>query len=386
MQKTIDFRIVVITDTFFEVNGIGSYYRTLLDWCRRTRGGNYTIVCPRRDDLAQGDVADDVIPIDPAIPVPNWLYKDLPLGIYSTSAVCKVLKSIPGPKVIHVATSGMLGAAGARAARRLRLPLVGFFHTDLRILRIYGRRLFSTFGEWAGSRVAYWADRLAYNRCQAVLAPSPTARDSVRKFYSGPVSMLPYPLNVDRFRPASTRTGGFRDRYGRDGTVLVAAIGRVAQEKNLDLICKYLDSDPRISLVIVGDGPYSDALRKRWNVRITGFLSGQDLVDAYQQADIFVQLSLIETFGFCVAEALACGLPSVVLRSTGLSATLPPESGVELLHESEIPELADRCVGFARDPKRHQEAAVRAREFALRYSPDVLIPQFIDFHRSFLGG
>ena len=113
MQKTIDFRIVVITDTFFEVNGIGSYYRTLLDWCRRTRGGNYTIVCPRRDDLAQGDVADDVIPIDPAIPVPNWLYKDLPLGIYSSSAVCKVLKSIPGPKVIHVATSGMLGAAGA---------------------------------------------------------------------------------------------------------------------------------------------------------------------------------------------------------------------------------------------------------------------------------
>jgi glycosyltransferase involved in cell wall biosynthesis len=381
-------RILVFTDTFFEVNGIGTYYRTLIDWCRQSGAAEVRVLCPARDDLHNGSVPEEVIAVRPRLHLPNPLYKDMPIGLYAKGELRSLVSSLTagngqGSPVIHIATSGPLGAAGRWAARKLNLPSVGFFHTDFhRIGPVYGRSLLGAPGAKLARHIACWFDKRAYRSCRALGAPSVSASETARRFFPGEPVVLPYPLNLGRFQPAPSRGGAFREQYGRKGAVLAVVVGRAAKEKNLDLICELLLHDPRLNVVFVGDGPHRPAVERRWGARFTGFLHGDELKEAYQQSDLFVQLSVTETFGLCLAEAMACGLPAVVLRAPGFVESIPPGQGVDVLETDELPQLADRCVALCADPAIHQEHGRRAHQFAQRSAPEIVLPKFIDLHRA----
>ena len=341
------------------------------------------MICPERQDLPAGDFGDDVVPVRAIAQVRNPFYPDLIFGWYSKAKLRKIVSSISGPKVVHIANSGSLPAAGANAARQLDVPMVGWYHTDLqKYCRVYGRSILGAPGEWLGDKVGLMFDRRAYAHCLAVCAPSATAADTVRRYFPGRVEVIPNPVDMERFHPAESRAGGFRDRYCRSGRILVAVVGRVAKEKNLDLVCELLSPDDRIDLVFVGDGPYAETLKRRWNARVTGFLHGDDLLAAYQQADLFVQLSVTETFGLSLVEAMATGLPVVALRSPGFVGRIPPGNGVEVIEEHELPSLADRCVALVADPQRHEECSGKVRAFVQQLGADGVLPKFMEFHRA----
>lgn len=383
MEASDDLHLVVFTDTYFETNGIGSYYRTLLDWCRPIEGVRITVVCPKSHEVQVASNDDNVIQVPSLIDCRNPFYRDLRIGYFFQRPLRKIVKSLTGQKVVHIATAGPLGMAGARMARNLNLPVVGCYHTDLNhYASLYGKSVFGPPGAWLGAKVALWCDKLSYGRCDAICAPSRTAEKTVGAFFKGATKVIPNPVDVKRFRPAQSRSGRFRSNYCTNGRVLVIVVGRVAREKNLDLICELLGRDNRVQPVFVGDGPYAPALKKRWGAKVTGFLRGQELVEAYQQADVFVQLSVSETFGLSFVEALACGLPALVLRSQGLAGSMTPESGVEVLEREDLPTLADRCVSLVLDGERYCERSRRVREFALQLGPDVVLPEFIEFHRA----
>jgi glycosyltransferase involved in cell wall biosynthesis len=383
MARSPKLQVIVFTDTFFETNGIGSYYRTVLEWCRRTDGIQVTVICPASSDAPRGAARDDVIAVRPILPFRNPVYSHLTLGYFPQAKLCRIVKSIRGPKVIHIATSGVLGVAGARAARRLRLPVVGCYHTDLqRYGRLYGRSMLGRPGAWVGGLFTRLCDKLAYAGCKALSVPSESAAETARTFFPRQAEVIPHPIDVEWFKPAASRVGTFREKYARPGKVLVAVVGRVAKEKNLDLVCELLVNDERIDLVFVGDGPYAPALVTRWGAKVTGFLYGQDLLDAYQQSDLFVQLSTTETFGLSLGEALACGLPAVVVRSRGFAESIDENQGVEILDTHELPSLADRCVALTSDRRRYQESSRRARDLGLRCAADAVLPKFREFHEA----
>jgi glycosyltransferase involved in cell wall biosynthesis len=93
-------------------------------------------------------------------------------------------------------------------------------------------------------------------------------------------------------------------------------VGRIAPEKNLGL---FVDAvlgmqviDPKVRVVLVGDGPQGPALRKRHPEFVfAGMRTGQDLAEHYASADVFLFPSVTETFGNVTLEAMASGLAVV---------------------------------------------------------------------------
>ena len=87
--------------------------------------------------------------------------------------------------------------------------------------------------------------------------------------------------------------------------------------------------DPRLVLVLVGDGPERGALeRLAASAGIRLVLAGErawesGLVEAYVAADVFALLSERETWGVVVNEAAACGLPLVLSDRSGLPRSAP---------------------------------------------------------------
>ena len=121
-------------------------------------------------------------------------------------------------------------------------------------------------------------------------------------------------VDTQLFDPAR-RSEALRRHWGvAQGDGVVLYVGRLAAEKNLDLLLQAFAAmqqiNPRLRLVLVGDGPLRDALRQRCPEAVfAGQRSGADLAAHYASADLFLFPSLTETFGNVTPEAMASGLP-----------------------------------------------------------------------------
>jgi glycosyltransferase involved in cell wall biosynthesis len=100
------------------------------------------------------------------------------------------------------------------------------------------------------------------------------------------------------------------------------------------------------------------------NVEFTGWLSDEDLHDAYRRAAVYVQASQHEGFGLAVAEAMLAGCVPVVMDVTAMPEVVG-DAGV-LITSQEPKAVAD---GVRQALERGPEAARRARERILHEFP-----------------
>ena len=125
---------------------------------------------------------------------------------------------------------------------------------------------------------------------------------------------------------------------------------------------------PETRFVLAG-GWLDDAveeLRRRAspNVELTGWLSDEELLDAYRRATVYVQASRHEGFGLAVAEAMLGGCVPVVMNVTAMPEVVG-DAGV--LVEAQRPE--DVAHGVRRALELGPAASARARERILTSFP-----------------
>jgi glycosyltransferase involved in cell wall biosynthesis len=121
-------------------------------------------------------------------------------------------------------------------------------------------------------------------------------------------------VDTQLFHPGQ-RSEALRSQWQADeNTVVVLSVGRLAAEKNLDLIVKAYQAlqqgGRRVKLVFAGDGPYRAKLESECPEAVfMGMCSHAELAVVYASADLFLFPSLTETFGNVTLEAMASGTP-----------------------------------------------------------------------------
>ena len=122
-------------------------------------------------------------------------------------------------------------------------------------------------------------------------------------------------------------------KFGLDrGRRYIMYSGRLVPEKRVDLLidafAAIAGERPDWDLLIVGDGPLSDELRRRVpeslrsRVVWTGFLDGADNVVAFHAADVLVLPSDQEPWALVIQEAMAAGLVVVASDIVGAAHEL----------------------------------------------------------------
>ena len=94
------------------------------------------------------------------------------------------------------------------------------------------------------------------------------------------------------------------------------------------------------------------------NLELTGWLSDEQLLDAYREAAVYVQASRHEGFGLAVAEAMLAGCVPVVLNVTAMPEVVG-DAGV--LIESQDPEAVAAGIRAALELGAPASAAARER-------------------------
>jgi glycosyltransferase involved in cell wall biosynthesis len=265
------------------------------------------------------------------------------------------------PDLVHAVNPFILGPSGIFYARRLKVPLVASYHTNVAAYaRYYKLNFFSDAARW-------WTRQL-HNRAEVNLCTSGAAKDYLLKEGIKRVRLWPQGVDARRYHPDKA-SDEWRERLsgGHPSGKLLLYAGRLAPEKGIERLKAILREVPGTRLAIVGDGPARRDLEREFASTatvFTGVLQGEDLAAAYASADAFLFPSTTDTLGLAMIEALASGLPIVAARS-GASREIVDEDENGLLYEADsAPSLVAAVSRLFSDEGLRGALARAARESA----------------------
>lgn len=231
---------------------------------------------------------------------------------------CEILEELD-VDVIH--THGLLAMAlrSMFAGRVLRKPVVVSFHTMVTEASKYYVRM--PLPDPVLGRLFWIYLRQLLERAEAVVVPSEAIKTELRQYAPDMkrIEVIPTGVDCSVFNPEVDGTA-VRRRHGLDRKKVILNVGRIAWEKNLDLILKGFSvlksRNDDIWLMIVGEGPAREhCMRLAAELGIakrtifTGFVPDAELPQYYAASDAFVMASKFETQGIVVLEAMASGKP-----------------------------------------------------------------------------
>ncbi|MDV3294240.1 glycosyltransferase family 4 protein [Brachybacterium conglomeratum] len=277
------------------------------------------------------------------------------------------------PDVIHLASPMILGGRAVVAAQKAGVPTVAVYQTDI---PGYTARYGMPFLENASWQLL----RDVHNRATLNLAPSTATRDQMLEHGIERVHLWRRGVDTSLFSP-SLRSAKLRARYAEPEEKLVVYVGRLAPEKQVaDL--RVLHDMPGVRLLIVGDGPERDALRRDMpRARFAGFRSGTDLAAHLASADLFVHPGELETFGQTIQEAMASGLPVIAPRRGGPVDLVTPSRTGWLYTPGMLDELRDRAADLLFDDAKREAFGTAALESVRKRTWPVLSEQLRGYYR-----
>ncbi len=282
------------------------------------------------------------------------------------------IRSLPSDlrRRAHRSADAALGKAAGRRAQEAQAGLVSYSYYGYDAMRRYGhpamlfqvhphpvtvRRLLqqelNAFPECAESLGQEWELALPdedfehlveeSRMASRFLAASSFTRSSLVENGAAfdSVAVVPYGVDLERFRPAE----GPRPRSPE---LRLLFVGRINQRKGVKYLLEALKmfKPEEVQLTICGRVVDSLSLFRDSGlpIEIRPSVSSEELVRAYQTADLFIFPSVAEGFAQVLLESLACGLP--ILSTTHTAAPDLITEGVE---------------GFIVDPRRPDLLAER---------------------------
>jgi len=219
----------------------------------------------------------------------------------------------------------------------------------------------------------------------------------------GPAASLEYlppGVNTDRFRPDPGARAELRDRYRLGERPTVVCLSRLVPRKGQDMLIKALPSIRQrvdgAALVVVGGGPYLDALRKLAkdcgvadNVTFTGGVPGGELAAHHALADVFAMPCRtrgagidVEGLGIVFLEASATGVPVIAGESGGAPEAVQHNKTGLVVDGRSVSQVADAVTELLSDRDRAAAMGTAGRKWVTsRWRWDTLAARLSDLLR-----
>lgn len=299
-------------------------------------------------------------------------------------AVAALVEEID-PDVVHTQAHMVLGRAVVNAAHRAGRPLVATNHFMPENLVAHSPipRLLR--------RPAYamaWKDLgRVFGKAGVVTAPTPRAVELLVR-HAGLVDAIPVScgIDADRYRAVPPAPGAVP-------TVLF--VGRLDQEKRVDELIRAFAALPagtQAALEIVGDG----ARREEWTalaaglgiaerVRFRGFVTEDELIDAYATAAVFCMPGVAELQSLATLEAMAAATPVIAADAMALPHLVRPGRNGWLYTPGDVPDLTARLATLLADAGMRRRMGAVSRELVAEHAIDATLSTFEGIYERVLG-
>jgi phosphatidylinositol alpha 1,6-mannosyltransferase len=367
-------RVAIVAESFLpHVNGVSNSVIRTLEHLRRT-GHEALVIAP---DTPHGEQPADRIHDGIRVHrVPSCMFPKvttLPLGL-PLPRILRVLRGFE-PDVVHLASPALLGWGGVKAARRLGVPTVAVYQTDV-------PGFAASYGIGVTERAAWAWFRHLHRLADRTLAPSTATMDSLVAHGIPRVHKWARGVDMIGYAP-SARDEVLRRHWSPEGKPVVGFVGRLAPEKHVERLTS-LAATGDVQVVIVGDGVDRAKLQSAMPTAVfTGALYGEELATAYASMDVFVHAGEHETFCQVVQEALASGLPVIAPDAGGPRDLVTPWRTGLLLGVKEFEAQLPNAVAHLLEDR--QRYSVAARRSILQRSWPVICDELLGHYEAVLS-
>jgi glycosyltransferase involved in cell wall biosynthesis len=365
-------RLAFVTETYPpEVNGVAATLSQIVEGMHRCHH-EVQLIRPRQPDEAHADRGPAFREVlMRGLPIPN--YPGLRMGLPGRRRLVALWQA-QRPDAVHIATEGPLGWSALQAARQLGLPVVSDFRTNF---HAYSQHYRLT---WLMRPIMGYL-RKFHNLAHCTMVPTAALQQDLEGSGFDRLVVVARGVDTQRF-DSRKRSSALRRSWGAaDDDLVVACVGRLAPEKNLNVLLKAFaaiqGARPEAKLVFVGDGPMRADLQRRCPQAVfAGQRSGDDLCAHYASADLLLFPSLTETFGNVTTEAMASGLAVVAYHYAAAAKVIRSgENGVTVPFGDEQA-YVNAAAASAADPAMCRRMGRAARQSALELSWDAIVKRF----------
>jgi glycosyltransferase involved in cell wall biosynthesis len=357
-------RVAMVSETYPpEVNGVARTVAIIAEGLR-DRGHDVRLVRPRQGpaDRAKDERGLSEV-LRPGVRIPR--YSQLRMGLPSKSALLQAWQK-DRPDIAHIATEGPLGWSALGAARMMGIPVASDFHTNFHAYS-------SHYGfAWFARAVTGYLRRF-HNRADCTMVPTDEMAQDLSRLGFEKLRVVGRGVNSETFSPARRDTA-LRGQWGAsDDTPVALCVSRFAPEKNFPLVLDAYRAmraaRPDTRLVLVGDGPMEQELRRELGGELRGIVIAGRLVNGalsahYASADIFLFPSVTETFGNVTMEAMASGLAVVAYDYAAARQHIVHGRSGLLAPVADRIGFMNQAAALARDLPRARALGRHAREVA----------------------
>jgi len=250
--------------------------------------------------------------------------------------------------------------------------------------------------EWFIKKYSRMVAKNIMNSKKVLASSESTGRDII-KFYgtepekvevahlaASPVFKKSEPKDIDK---VAVSKFGIRGPY-------ILSVGTIEPRKDFVTLIKAYnmarDKDPGLShkLVIAGrtgwksEATYDEHKLSPFNddIIFTDRISDQELLQLYNQADIFVYTSLFEGFGFPPLEAMSCGLPVICSDSSSIGEVVG-DAGI-LVGPGDIGGFADNILKVLSDGSLMEKLQVNSLNRAEKFTWEETARKTLEVYKS----
>src|SRR5262249_26513638 len=265
-QFTEPRKLALVTDTFFDVNGVSVSIKRMINEAMRRNIDFTVITCLSKDEKETYCLHPEVrryieagrLKIFTSIANLDFPeYDGLQIRFPPLLELLKYLQE-EGFTKMQISTPGTTGLAGLLAAKTLQIETAATYHTNIpEYVENYTRDVRLEALAWKYMMTFYHA-------VDEVIVPSRSTAKLLHKrgLRKRKILLLDRWVDVERFHPLH-RTIGFWKKYGIENEEALTKfiyIGRIGVEKNLQLIAaayrQVRETRPDAHLIFVGEGPY----------------------------------------------------------------------------------------------------------------------------------
>jgi len=378
-------RILIAAETYPpDVNGAARFAERLATGLVG-RGHEVHVVCPSPTGPPSRETRDGVV-VHGVRSHRYFMHPDFQVCMpWESGPATAALMEAINPDVVHTQAHMVVGRGVVKAAHRTGRPLVATNHLMPENLIAHSpipRPL---------KAIAYraaWRDLgRIFGLADVVTAPTPRAVEllhrSARLTHAFPVSCG---IDADRYSAASPTP---------DAVPTVLFVGRMDQEKRVDELIRAFAGLPEglpAALEIVGDG----ARLAEWTAlaaglglgdRVTfrGFVSEDELLDAYSRAAVFCMPGVAELQSLVTLEAMAASTPVVAADAMALPHLVRPGRNGWLYTPGNVPELTTRLAALLSDADLRRRMGAASREIVAEHAIGATLARFEDIYRDLLG-
>ncbi len=202
-----------------------------------------------------------------------------------------------------------------------------------------------------------------------------------------PIEVIPNAIELSKFTPPRQRN--------HNGPVRLLFVGRFNAFKNVESLLETVDKlcqqgIDNFELRLVGDGERRANLERlvvekglTRNVRFLGWVDREAIVERYRQADLFVTATTWEGMPNTVLEGMACGLPVVATRASGLDQLVHEGVNGHLVDIGDSTAMADRLADLIDNPYERLRMGKESRKIAeQQFAWEYITEQYVQiYHR-----